>query len=79
MKCLGLKAERHQNFDRILAIGKGVITMDAAAKILLWNRKKARTFFIVALSYSDITAAKKPYCIHNYTSVINVITNCTVI
>lgn len=44
MKYHGLNADRRRNLARILAAEKGVITIDAVAHILLWEREKARAF-----------------------------------
>jgi predicted transcriptional regulator of viral defense system len=44
MKYHGLHAERRKNLARLLAPGKGAITIDSAAKILGWEREKARAF-----------------------------------
>ncbi|MCE3231366.1 MAG: hypothetical protein K0R52_1294 [Alphaproteobacteria bacterium] len=40
----GLNLHRRRNLAHILAVEKGVITIDSAAKILGWEREKARAF-----------------------------------
>ena len=44
MKYHGLSSERRKHLARILAIGKGAITINDAAKTLNWDREKARLF-----------------------------------
>ena len=44
MKYHGLNAERRKNLANLLAVGKGVITIDFAARTLGWEREKARAF-----------------------------------
>lgn len=44
MKYRGINAERRKSLARILAAGKGAITIDSATKILGWEREKARAF-----------------------------------